>query len=136
MRPGDNFLDSKAVILCVDDEPNNLTLRALVLERAGYEVSSAESADAALSLLASRPVDLVLSDQLMPHKTGTQLARDIKAKWPTMPVIIISGVNERPDDADIADLFMSKVEGPVRMCENIQEMLSKYQSGRATATGQ
>jgi CheY-like chemotaxis protein len=129
-------LDPKAVILCVDDEPNNLTLRALVLQREGYEVSSADSADAALSLLASQPVDLVLSDQLMPNKTGTQLARDIKAKWPTLPVIIISGVNERPEDADIADLFMSKVEGPVRMCENIQEMLSKYQSARRASPGQ
>ncbi len=120
--------ESKAVILCVDDEPNSLVLRKLVLQKAGYEVVTASSGLLALDVLASRQVDLVLSDQLMPGQTGTELARQIKTKWPTLPVILISGVNEIPTDADIADLFMSKVEGPVMMCQNISDVLTKYRS--------
>ena len=120
--------DSKRVILCVDDEPNSLVLRKLVLQKAGYEVVTASSALLALDVLASRQVDLVLSDQLMPGLTGTELARQVKTRWPSLPVIIISGVDEIPPDAAIADLFMSKVEGPVMMCQNISDVLTKYRS--------
>ncbi len=120
--------DSKAVILCVDDEPNSLVLRKLVLQKAGYEVVTANSASQALEVLDSRPVNLVLSDQLMPGQTGTELARQIKDRWPSLPVILISGVNEIPPDAAIADLFMSKVEGPVMMCQNINDVLTKSRS--------
>jgi len=120
--------DSKPVILCVDDEPNSLVLRKLVLQKAGYDVVTANSATAALDILASSRVDLVLSDQLMPGLTGTELARQIKNRWPSLPVILISGVNEIPPDSEIADLFMSKVEGPVMMCQNINDVLVKYRS--------
>lgn len=120
--------DSKPIILCVDDEPNSLVLRKLVLQKAGYEVLTANSAVAALDVLASSRVDLVLSDQLMPGVTGTELARQIKDKWPSLPVILISGVNEIPPDSEIADLFMSKVEGPIMMCQNINDVLTKYRS--------
>ena len=120
--------DSKPIILCVDDEPNSLVLRKLVLQKAGYEVVTANSAVAALDVLASSRVDLVLSDQLMPGVTGTELARQIKDKWPSLPVILISGVNEIPPDSEIADLFMSKVEGPIMMCQNINDVLTKYRS--------
>ncbi len=120
--------DSKLVILCVDDEPNSLVLRKLVLQKAGYEVVTASSALLALDVLLSRQVDLVLSDHLMPGLTGTELARQVKTRWPSLPVIIISGVNEIPADAAIADLFMSKVEGPVMMCQNISDVLTKSRS--------
>lgn len=120
--------DLKPVILCVDDEPNSLVLRKLVLQKAGYDVITANSAKAALDVLASRQIDLVLSDQLMPGQTGTELARQIKNRWPSLPVILISGVNEIPPDAAIADLFMSKVEGPVMMCQNISDVLTKSRS--------
>lgn len=89
---------------------------------------TANSATAALDVLASTRVDLVLSDQLMPGVTGTELARQVKNRWPSLPVILISGVNEVPVDAEIADLFMSKVEGPVMMCQNINDVLVKYRS--------
>ena len=120
--------DSKAVILCVDDEPNSLVLRKLVLQKAGYDVITANSAAQALEVLNSSQVNLVLSDQLMPGQTGTELARQIKSRWPFLPVILISGVNEIPPDADIADLFMSKVEGPVMMCQNISDVLTRSRS--------
>lgn len=116
---------SKPVILCVDDEPNSLILRKLVLQRAGYEVFTASSGHEAIDLLASQKVDLVLSDQLMPCQTGTDLARMIKSRWPSLPVILLSGVNEIPTDAEIADLFVSKVEGPVNLCQKIDEVLAR-----------
>lgn len=125
---GEPLSESKAVILCVDDEPNSLVLRKLVLQMAGYEVVTASSASLALDVLTSRKVDLVLSDQLMPGQTGTELARQIKNRWPSLPVILISGVNEIPADAGIADMFMSKVEGPAIMCKNVNDVLTRHSS--------
>lgn len=110
----------------MDDEPNSLILRKLVLEKAGYNVLTAESLKRALEVLSSFQVDLVLSDQLMPGGTGTELARRIKAHYPKLPVIVISGVNELPPDAANADLFISKMEGPVAMCQKLASVLESH----------
>jgi CheY-like chemotaxis protein len=115
----------RAVILCVDDEENPLVLRRLVLEKAGYEVITAKSANEALAILGSRRVHLVLSDHLMPGITGAEFARQIKAQEPGLPVVLLSGVDEIPVGADSADLFLSKVEGPDRLCEEIAAVLNR-----------
>jgi DNA-binding NtrC family response regulator len=115
----------KELILCVDDEENQLAVRKLVLESKGYEVLTAASGRQALDVLAQYQVDLVLSDHLMPGLTGAELARQIKAQKPELPVILISAVNEIPADAVYADLFMSKLDGPMAMCENIAAMLAR-----------
>jgi CheY-like chemotaxis protein len=65
----------------------------------------------------------------MPGLTGTELARQIKAQMPELPVILISAVNEIPADAAYADLFMSKLDGPIAMCENIAAMLARAKDG-------
>ncbi len=119
----------KELILCVDDEENQLAVRKLVLESKGYAVLTAPSGQQALALLAQHPVDLVLSDHLMPGLTGAELARQIKAQKPELPVILISAVNEIPADAAYADLFMSKLDGPIAMCENIAAMLARAKNG-------
>ena len=114
------------MILCVDDEENPLILRKLVLQKFGFEVLTAASGKEALELLRARKVDLVLSDQLMPGTTGTQLAEQVKAAHPHLPVVIVSGVNEIPDDASNADLFISKLEGPVLLSQKISEVLVRF----------
>ena len=119
----------RELILCVDDEENQLAVRKLVLESKGYEVLTSASGQQALGLLAQHQVDLVLSDHLMPGLTGAELARQIKAQKPELPVILISAVNEIPADAAYADLFMSKLDGPIVMCENIASMLARAKDG-------
>jgi CheY-like chemotaxis protein len=121
-------MNEQDLILCVDDEVNQLAIRKLVLEREGYSVLAASSGHEALLLLESHPVDLVLSDHLMPGLLGTELTRQIKLRFPEMPVILISAVNEIPADAVFADLFMSKLDGPVAMCRNISAILLQSKS--------
>jgi CheY-like chemotaxis protein len=122
-------MGDKGLILCVDDEANQLAVRKLVLEKTGYSVLSASSGRQALQLLEAHPIDLVLSDHLMPGMTGTELARQVKARQPKLPVILISAVNELPPDADSADLFMSKLDGPIVMCHNVAEILLRSRTG-------
>jgi CheY-like chemotaxis protein len=115
--------DAKPLILCVDDEAIPLLLRKSVLQKAGYQVIAASSGKEALEILAIQPVDLVLTDLLMPGLSGTDLAREIRKRTLRIPVVLFSGVNEIPGDAVCADLFISKVEGPEIMCEKVAEML-------------
>jgi CheY-like chemotaxis protein len=119
----------RPMILCVDDEENQLAVRKLVLEKEGFSVLTASSGQQALGLLACHQIDLVLSDHLMPGLTGTELTRKIKASNPDLPVILISAVNEIPADAIFADLFMSKLDGPIAMCQNISAMLARSKNG-------
>jgi DNA-binding NtrC family response regulator len=102
-----------------------LTLRTLVLQKQGYQVKTATSVSDAMQILETSHVDLVLTDQLMPGGTGTELAKQVKLRIPAIPVVILSGVNEIPTDATHADLFISKVEGPKAMCDKIHAVLSE-----------
>jgi CheY-like chemotaxis protein len=116
----------RITILVVDDENVPRMLRCLILQKQGYQIVAADSGRKALQLLADGGIDLVLSDQMMPSMTGTELARTIKASRPSMPVILISGVNEIPADASCADRFISKVGGPELLFETISEVLAAY----------
>ena len=120
------MVGTKTAILCVDDENTPRTLRKLILQKQGYEVTDVGSGKEALELLAQRQFDLVLTDQLMPGMAGTELTRKIKSATPNMPVVIISGVNELPPDASYADRFISKIEGPLALFQGIAEVLEQY----------
>ncbi len=113
-------------ILCVDDEEIPRTLRKLILQKQGYRVVAAASGAEALGVLDGVDINLVLSDQMMPGMTGTELTKFVKAMRPTMPVILISGVNEIPADAGYADRFISKVGGPELLFKTVAEVLAEY----------
>src|SRR5260370_18139264 len=113
-------------ILCLDDEETPRTLRKLNLQKQGYQVVTAASGGEALEVLNRANISLVLSDQMMPGMTGTELTKSVKAMRPTMPVILISGVNEVPADANHADRFISKVGGPELLFQTVIEVLTEY----------
>lgn len=113
-------------ILCVDDEESPLFLRRKVLEKAGYVVYTAASAGDAETFLNNQAVDLVITDQLMPGVVGTELARSLKKSHPELPIILLSGVNDLPEGAENADLFVSKLEGPLKLCEKVRELLDYH----------
>jgi CheY-like chemotaxis protein len=120
------MVPSSITILCVDDEETPRTLRKLILQKQGYQVVTAASGAEALELLNRADINLVLSDQMMPGMTGTELTKSVKAMRPAMPVILISGVNEIPEDASYADRFISKVGGPELLFKTVVEVLTAY----------
>jgi len=85
------------MILLVDDEERYREVLARVLTKAGYEVVEASDGIEALSLLEKSKIDLVLSDILMPGLNGYALVARLRAKWPSMPVILTTGF--LPQDA-------------------------------------
>jgi CheY-like chemotaxis protein len=118
-----------SIILCVDDEVTPLTIRKFVLQKAGFHVITAGSAKDALEIIRTTNVDLVVSDHLMPEMTGAQLAAHVKRMHPTMPFMLLSGVNDLPDGAELADEFLSKLEGPETMIDRARLLLANRPSG-------
>jgi len=83
------------VVLAVDDDILVLTNTIAMLEDLGHVGLAASSAKEALAILQTRDgVDLVITDQAMPHTTGLQLITDIKTQWPDLPVILATGYAE------------------------------------------
>ncbi len=78
-------------ILIVDDEPALRHLTQEILAIAGYQVWTADSADTALDILAREPVDLMISDILMPQMNGYDLAKAVNQKYPQIKIQLASG---------------------------------------------
>jgi len=90
-------VSSALTLLVVDDDGLVLMNTAAMLDDLGYEVIEATSGEQALrALRQGRRVDLVITDQLMPGMTGTQLIAAIRSEWPRVPVILATGYTELP----------------------------------------
>ncbi|OGU14064.1 MAG: hypothetical protein A2076_12050 [Geobacteraceae bacterium GWC2_53_11] len=87
------------VILCVDDEPGNLKLLERTLGTSGYEVIKAGDGREALDIIASRTVDLVLTDVMMPGIDGFETCRQIKGdeRYRHIPVVMITALDSKTD---------------------------------------
>lgn len=105
-------------------------MRQLILQKKGYRVVSATSGQEALALLEKQPFDLILTDQIMPGMSGTELAKAVKSGPRAIPVIIVSGVNELPGDISEADLFISKIQGPAALFDGISRILNQYRTAQ------
>jgi len=68
-------MTDRPVILCVDDEPLNLSLLEAILVPRGYDVVKAVNGRQALHLVAERHIDLVLLDVMMPLMNGFEFCR-------------------------------------------------------------
>jgi DNA-binding response OmpR family regulator len=77
-------------ILVVDDEPKLSRSLALILQRAGYGVSTAASAGEALNLLQAGAYDLVFLDIKLPDQSGVHLLSQIRGLYPDMPVLMLT----------------------------------------------
>lgn len=82
-------------ILVVDDEEGIRDLLYDVLSLNGHNVLRAENGIEALSVISSNPMDVVYLDILMPNGDGLTALRKIRAQWPTISVIIITGCGDR-----------------------------------------
>ncbi|OFX12761.1 MAG: hypothetical protein A2516_09800 [Alphaproteobacteria bacterium RIFOXYD12_FULL_60_8] len=80
-----------ARILVIDDEElARFTVRE-ILESAGHTVEEATNGNEGLALQRRQPFDLVVTDIIMPEKEGIETIIEMKADYPALPVIAISG---------------------------------------------
>ena len=90
--------DIKHHVLVVDDEPLNRDLMCRLLSRS-YELSDAGSVHEALMLLTGDgpQVDIIICDQLMPGGNGTDLAVEVRERWPEIHFILVTGFDGEPE---------------------------------------
>ena len=84
-------------ILVVDDDRAVRTAIRVNLSKQGWDVSVAEDAEGALKLIAERPVDLVLTDVAMPGRSGMDLLAALRAGFPEVRVIVMTGYGSVQD---------------------------------------
>ncbi len=87
----------RARLLVVDDDADMLRLLAMRLGAAGYQVTSVGSAEAALAQLDIERPQLVLSDVRLPGRDGLALFDEIRARHPSLPVILLTAHGTIPD---------------------------------------
>jgi DNA-binding response OmpR family regulator len=83
-------MNSGGHILIIDDEASLRQTMARILQRAGYEVTTAISGKEGLALISEHPFDLLYLDIRMPDVSGLELLKDIHAKFPELPVILFT----------------------------------------------
>ncbi|MGC2888439.1 MAG: sigma-54 dependent transcriptional regulator [Candidatus Acidiferrum sp.] len=84
-------LQRKAHLLLVDDDPSTLASLSRAFRLAGHEATVCDNAPRALELLRAQAFDLILSDVVMPGKSGIELLEDLKQAGVNTPIVLISG---------------------------------------------
>ena len=77
-------------ILVAEDDPNARKLLKTVLARAEYTVSTAENGKAALELLDTQHVDLIILDVMMPGMDGYALTRELREAGSMIPILMVT----------------------------------------------
>ncbi len=124
-------------VLLLDDNATQLTIREMVLRKAGIECHAATSAGAALALLRSsvvkEKIGAVVTDHLMPGMDGSQFVRELRSFNPIMPVIVISGLHEAEEEYKGLDVvFRTKPCDPEDLIALLSSIL-KSSGKRVTA---
>ncbi len=84
-----------ARILIIEDDESVAAMLRTVLERNGYEVTTAANGREGVRLYSDQQVDLVISDILMPEMDGLETFKELRRMSPDVKIIAISGGGER-----------------------------------------
>jgi PAS domain S-box-containing protein len=119
------------VVLVVDDEPDIRKPIRGALEQSGFEVLEAGNGAEALDLLSRspRPVALVLLDVIMPGLSGWEVLTALKARTPSLPVLVMSGYAPRegvpPETVALADAFLNKPSSLSEIVATVRALLGE-----------
>jgi CheY-like chemotaxis protein len=111
-------------VLMVDDECQQLELRAFLIGMEGYSVFTATGPLEALSLAAKiEDLDIAILDYDMPIMNGCVLAGQLKAKFPKLNTILYSGAVTIPSrDLEKVDTFISKCDGIAVLLQHLSSL--------------
>lgn len=105
-------VDKQARVLLVEDDKALRRMLEVTLRRAGYQVTTASDGLEAMDLALSSPVDIVLTDAMMPNLSGQEFCRLLRSspKLSHVKIILLSGLEreEGSPERELADAFLSK----------------------------
>ena len=117
-------------LLLVDDDAFICGIVQKVLTRHGYHILAAQSGEEAIRLSQAHPgpIDVVISDLMMPELNGQETVRRLRADRPGLPVIFISGYTEDevppPDPTQPPSLYLAKPFAMAELVQAVQSLLA------------
>jgi CheY-like chemotaxis protein len=119
----------KKIILCVDDNEQELSVLKFMLATNGYRVISATNGQDAIGVFSENQVDLALIDQTMPQMNGCQLVERLKQIAAHVPMILMGDPQKMAGEMHAADALLAK-----KNCSS-QELLERIKVMSARKRG-
>lgn len=118
-------------VLIIDDDSDQLNMLQLMVERAGYKVITAESAEEALHLVEERPFNVIVADYKMPNMNGFDFVKTLRrmdVEWNAqeVPVIVLTACGEDLEFSALekgADMFCEKFRADSLLVKQIRFLL-------------
>lgn len=114
------------VVLCVDDEVVGLQVRKLLLQRAGYEVLTANDGPTGITIFNERDIDAVVLDYSMPGMHGGEVAAKMRESKPDVPILLLSAYMGLPAEITrLVDIYMTKGEGAPMLLQKLRTLFAQ-----------
>ncbi len=131
------------IVVCIEDEPEMITLIKAILSRKGYDVTGAGTGREGLEVIERVRPDLVLLDLMMPGMDGWEVYQKLKANEIThsIPVIVVTAKAQSIDKmlglhiAKVDD-YIAKPFSPQELVESIEKVLAKRKAAPAEAASE
>ena len=125
----------KKVILCVDDNEQELSVLKFMLATNGYRVLAAATGQEAIAIFSTAPqIDLVLSDTTMPQMSGGQLVERLKRMRGHVPMILLGDAQSVNGEIHVADAMIAKKNcSTLELLERIKVMSARKRGPRKGA---
>ncbi len=117
-------------LLLIDDNAVQAATRQTILKRAGFFVIAVLSPERALEQYRNgefpAPIDLIITDHIMPGMTGAEFVREVRSFDPEVPVLVISGLAEAEDEYVGMDVhFRLKPLLPDNLLASVHRLVAK-----------
>jgi two-component system response regulator VicR len=120
-------------ILVVEDNVLSVRILNFILKKEGYEVITAENGENAIKCIDDLQPDLVITDVMLPLKSGLEVTSHCKVNYPHIPVIVLSGLGEEERTVTEAfklgaDEFVAKPYNPNEFLLRISRLLMQKEA--------
>lgn len=123
-------------VLIVDDDEAIRALLRLTLPTEEYDVAEAVDGEDGLRMLTETEPELILLDWKMPGRHGSLVLDEVKARRPTLPVIVLTSEiqehHRRLAESLRVDAFLTKPFSPIELLETIERLLGESPLEQAT----
>ena len=129
LRMNPPIVSLTSTVLLVDDNPIQAATRQTILKRAGYSVQAALNPIRALELIQKNDfaldVGAVITDHIMPGMNGAEFVRELRKLRPSLPVIVISGLEEAEQEyTGLNVTFRMKPLLPDHLLETVKQLVA------------
>ncbi|RZK12607.1 MAG: response regulator [Flavobacterium sp.] len=123
-------MSNQKKILIVEDDELMIKILQFVLKKEGYQLTIAKDGLNAIERIPIIEPDMVLTDVMLPYKSGLEVINFIKEKYPMMPVIVLSALGEEERTVVEAfklgaDDFVAKPFNPNELILRVKRLFNK-----------